>query len=185
LRLSRILDKRKDGSKGTLRVDYGEHRDPAEPIKWLWKFVDGGRTAGEIYGRALVVICAEKYASRLVVPQSQRSHPTRWGSHKDLAEKALSKLAGPHLPATLKQLERAIDRAHKDAERARVAARKNTSQATAADAAVDDIDGVEAEDLGDEDLDEDLLEDEALDVVDFGGTHAPDGNVHSDADPGL
>jgi hypothetical protein len=167
-----VTKTRKDGSKGKLRIDYGEHRDPAEAIKWLLKFVDGAKTAGELYGRTLVVICAEKYASRLVVPQSQRSRPTRWTSHKDLAEKALSKLAGPHLPATLKQLQRAIDRAHKDAERARAAARKDTSPATAAAGAVEDVDGVQAGDLGDEDLDEDLLEDEALDAVDSGGDPA-------------
>jgi hypothetical protein len=58
------------------------------------------------------VIAAEQYASRLVVPQSQRSHPTRWSSHKDHAAKALKKLAGPHLPASLKELEKAIARAH-------------------------------------------------------------------------
>jgi len=34
----------------------------------------------------------------------------RWPSHKDHARKALAKLAGPHLPATLKQLEQAIER---------------------------------------------------------------------------
>ena len=61
----------------------------------------GGAPAGELSGRGLVVIVAEQYASRLVVPASQRSHPTRWSSHKDHAAKALRKLAGPHLPASL------------------------------------------------------------------------------------
>ena len=37
-------------------------------IAWLWKFVDGAKTAGELYGRALVVIAAEQHATRLVVP---------------------------------------------------------------------------------------------------------------------
>jgi hypothetical protein len=69
-----------------------------------------------LYGRALVVIAAEQYASRLVLPQNQRSHPSNWASHKDHAAKALKKLTGPHLPASLKQLERAIDRAHQDAK---------------------------------------------------------------------
>jgi hypothetical protein len=72
----------------------------------------GAHTAGELYGRALVVIAAEQYASRLVVPTSQRSHPTGWGSHKDRARKPLTKLAGPHLPASLKQLEKAIAKTH-------------------------------------------------------------------------
>ena len=91
-------------------------------MKWLWKFVDGAKTAGELYGRALVVIAAEQYASRLVVPQSQRSHPSSWASHKDHAAKALKKLAGPHLPGSLRQLETAVKRAHEDATRAERAA---------------------------------------------------------------
>ena len=74
-----VTKTRKDGSRGRLRVDYGDHRDPQAAIAWLWKFVDGGRTAGELYGRALVVIAAEQYATRLVVPSSQRTPGTRWG----------------------------------------------------------------------------------------------------------
>ena len=104
----------KNGQRGRLRIDYGDPHKPGDAVKWLWKFVDGAKTAGELYGRALVVICAEQYASRLVVPQSQRSHPTRWSSHKDHAAKALKKLAGPHLPASLKELEKAIARAHRE-----------------------------------------------------------------------
>jgi hypothetical protein len=61
-----------------------------------------------------VVIAAEQYASRLVVASSQRAHPTQWASHKNMAAKALRKLAGPHLPASLKQLEQAIARAHRE-----------------------------------------------------------------------
>jgi hypothetical protein len=79
---------------------HGNGREPQEPVRWLWKYVDGARTAGEIYALALVVIAAEKYASGLVVPTSQRTHPTRWASHKDLAAKTLLKLARPHLPAS-------------------------------------------------------------------------------------
>jgi hypothetical protein len=29
----------KDGSRGRLRIDYGDHRDPQAAIAWLWKFV--------------------------------------------------------------------------------------------------------------------------------------------------
>ena len=72
-------------------------------IAWLWKFIDGAKTAGELYGRALVVIAAEQHATRLVVPSSQRMPATRWSSHKDIAAKALKKLAGPHVPASLTQ----------------------------------------------------------------------------------
>jgi hypothetical protein len=102
-----VTKTRKDGSRGALRIDYGDPNEPEAAVKWLWKFVDGARSAGELYGRGLVVIVAEQYASRLVVPASQRSHPTRWSSHKDHAAKALRKLAGPHLPASLAELERA------------------------------------------------------------------------------
>src|SRR5437764_10938888 len=102
----------KNGQRGRLRIDYGDAHKPGDAVKWLWTFVDGAKTAGELYGRALVVICAEQYASRLVVPQSQRSHPTRWSSHKDLAAKALTKLTTRHLPASLRQLEAAVKRAH-------------------------------------------------------------------------
>jgi len=41
-----------------------------------------------------------------------------WSSHKDHAAKALKKLAGPHLPGSLRQLETAVKRAHDDAVRA-------------------------------------------------------------------
>ena len=85
-----VTKTRKDGSKGALRIDYGNGREPQEPVRWLWKYIDGAKTAGELYGRALVVIAAEQYASRLVVPQSQRTPAIRWSSHKDLAAKALS-----------------------------------------------------------------------------------------------
>lgn len=53
---------RKDGSHGALRIDYGDPHTPEAAIAWLWKFVDGARSAGELYGRVLVVICAEQYA---------------------------------------------------------------------------------------------------------------------------
>ena len=68
---------------------------------------DGAKTAGELYGRALVVIAAEQHATRLVVPSSQRMPATRWSSHKDIAAKALNKLVGPHVPASLSKLEQA------------------------------------------------------------------------------
>jgi len=124
---------RKDGSKGALRIDYGDAREPEAAVRWLWKYLDGAKTAGEIYGRGLVVIAAEQYASRLVLPQSQRTHPTHWASHKDLAAKALAKLAAPHLPASLRQLEAAVKRAHEEHERAgqrsRAAARRASKAA--------------------------------------------------------
>jgi hypothetical protein len=112
-----------------------------------------------------VVIAAEQYASRLVVPQSQRSHPTRWSSHKDHAAKALKKLAGPHLPASLKELEKAIARAHHEHDTAvqRVQAQAQRERSVAADAAslgeeqVDVDEGADSrDDAGELDVDDEL-----------------------------
>jgi ParB/RepB/Spo0J family partition protein len=108
---------KKDGTKGALRIEYQDPKDPAGPLKWLWRYIDGAKTAGELYGRALVVIAAERYACRLVVPQAQRGGRERWSSHNDRAAKALQGLVKPHLPASLARLEKAIERAHRDALR--------------------------------------------------------------------
>jgi hypothetical protein len=43
---------------------------------------------------------------------------TRWSSHKDHATKALRKLAGPHLPASLIKLEQGVKRVHTAYEKA-------------------------------------------------------------------
>lgn len=95
-----------------MKIDYGNPKEPEAAIKWLWKYLDGASNPGELYGRALVVVAAEQYAARMVLPASQRTYRTHWGSHKDIAAKALKKLAGPHLPASLKALERAVERVH-------------------------------------------------------------------------
>jgi hypothetical protein len=34
-----VTKTRKDGSRGRLRYDYGEHRDPQAAIAWLWKYL--------------------------------------------------------------------------------------------------------------------------------------------------
>jgi hypothetical protein len=57
---------------------YGEQPYPQAALAWMWKFIDGAKSAGELYGRTLVVIAAEQYATRLVVPSSQRI-PRRGG----------------------------------------------------------------------------------------------------------
>jgi hypothetical protein len=139
-----VTKTRKDGSRGRLRYDYGEHRDPQAAIAWLWKFIDAAKTAGELYGRALVVIAAEQYATRLVVPASQRMPATRWSSHKDIAAKALRKLAGPHAPRSLTKLEQAVERAHAAYDRAERAARERQGAQAAPDVQGDDQDGAEA-----------------------------------------
>lgn len=142
-----VTKTRKDGSRGRLRIDYGDRNQPDKPIAWLLRFIDGAKTAGDLFcGRALVVITAEQYASRLVVPTSQRTHPTCWGSHKDLAAKALKKLATPHLPASLKQLQSAVQTAHREYTSTERVAETRRAQRQA------DSDGDEAQ--ASEDLDE-------------------------------
>jgi hypothetical protein len=133
-------------------------------MAWLWKFIDGAKTAGELYGRALVVIAAEQYASRLVVPSSQQHSPMRWPSHKDHARKALAKLAGPHLPMTLKQVEKAVAKVHSDQQQA---TSRRTMTACAADG-VDEHAGAESADADERDdgLDVDERRDEDLDDED-------------------
>jgi hypothetical protein len=138
-----VTKRRKDGSRGRLRIDYGDRHEPARPVEWLWKFVDGAKTAGELYGRALVVIAAEQHACRLVVPQSQRMPATHWSSHKDQAAKTLAKLVGPHVPASLKKLERAIERAHRDRYAAERAAQEQPEGGAAPDNHGDQVDDVE------------------------------------------
>ena len=78
------------------------------------------------------MIVAEQHASRLVVPSSQRMPATRWSSHKDIAAKALKKLAGPHVPASLTKLEQAVKRAHRAYDKAETAAREQHRAARAA-----------------------------------------------------
>jgi hypothetical protein len=141
----------KNGQRGAARIDYGDAHDPSAAIKWLWRYVDGAKTAGELYGRALTVIAAEQYACRLVVAQSQRGHVNHWSSHKDRAAKALAKLAKPHLPSSLTRVQAAIEQAHR-------ASWNETSQPPAdreRDAPADDeqgkavVDGLKDEDLTD------------------------------------
>jgi ParB/RepB/Spo0J family partition protein len=142
-----VTKTRKDGSRGRLRIDYGDERDPQAAVKWLWKFVDGAKSAGELYGRTLVVIAADHYALQLVVPTSQRGHPVTWSSHRHLANKTLRKLAGPHLPASLTQLERAIKRAHSAYDKA-LGGQRSTAE-TNRSAPIDAAGGEEPEDVDD------------------------------------
>jgi hypothetical protein len=34
-----VTKARKDGTRGRLRIDYGDHRNPEAAVAWLWKFV--------------------------------------------------------------------------------------------------------------------------------------------------
>lgn len=59
----------KSGKPGKTKVTYAEFDDAQA---WLWKYIEGGKTAGEIYGRTLVAFAAMRYATALVLPNSER-----------------------------------------------------------------------------------------------------------------
>ena len=69
----------KSGQPGKTKVTYGE---PEDALKWLWKFVDGAKTAGELYGRTLVVFACQHYAHQLALPTSQRRGSVLPRSHR-------------------------------------------------------------------------------------------------------
>jgi hypothetical protein len=97
----------KSGKPGKTKVTYGELDDAAA---WLWKFVDGAKSAGELYGRTMVVFAAQHYAKQLVLAASKRRHSVLPSSHGDRARKAFERVCRSALPDTHKQLERAIAR---------------------------------------------------------------------------
>ena len=95
----------KSGKSGKTKVVYG---DVDAAAKWLWRFVDGAKTAGELYGRVLVVFAAQHYASQLVLANSQRRGSVLPRSHKDIARKAFERVTKSILPASHVQLQRAL-----------------------------------------------------------------------------
>ena len=97
----------KSGQPGRTKVSYS---DPGEAVAWLWKFLDGARDAGELYGRVLVVFAAQHYASQLALPTSQRRGSALPRSRKDIARKAFERVTKPLLPASHVQLQRALER---------------------------------------------------------------------------
>jgi hypothetical protein len=70
--------------------------------------VDGAKTAGELYGRALVVFAAQHYATQLVLAASKRRGSVLPRSHTDAARKAFARVTKGVLPASHTQLQRAI-----------------------------------------------------------------------------
>ena len=111
----------------------------------------------------------------------------RWPSHKDHARKALAKLAGPHLPATLKALEKAVAKAHaeNDSRGRGASALPDAGEGTEPVEAEHDVDR-DGEDDGEVDGDLDEYElDQGDDEIHAAGAVGSDGGVYSDADPGL
>ena len=96
---------RTDGTPGAAKTVYAS---PAEAEAWLWRFLDGARTAGELYGRALCVLWAARYARQEVLRGAdQRSDLVDW-LLEERARAALDKLGRRHLPVVLRRLQQAI-----------------------------------------------------------------------------
>lgn len=93
------------------------YTEPDQAITWLWRWVDGAKTAGELYGRVLVVFAAQHHAHQTCLPQAQRRPSVLPSSHGDRAKKAFAKLTKGVLPGTHRELIRAIERATRDHER--------------------------------------------------------------------
>ncbi len=151
----------KSGAKGKTKVVYGDVDVAATS---MWKFIDGAKTAGEVYGRALVVFAAQHYASQLVLANSKRRSSVLPRSHKDTARKAFERVTKSVLPASHKALQRALE-AEARAYRTRVDEldkrdRDERAAAIAANASDDDADIQDP-------IDVDEL-DENLDVDDLG-----------------
>lgn len=104
----------KSGKPGKTKVTYD---DPEEATKWLWRFLDGARTAAELYGRALTVFACQHYAEQLVLSRSRRSSSVLPSSHEDRARKAFERLTRGLLPGSHKELQRALKRAARDQDK--------------------------------------------------------------------
>jgi hypothetical protein len=147
----------KSGQPGKTKVSYAE---PEDALKWLRKFVDGAKSAGELYGRALVVFACQHYANQIALPTSQRRGSVLPSSHRDTARKAFEKLTKTVLPASHRELARAIEReAHE--YRARIAALEQHARATDHDGGSEEPDVEPVDEFEDELEDQDLEEQQA------------------------
>jgi hypothetical protein len=101
------VPKLKSGKDGKPRVIYA---DVADAERWMWRFVDGARTAGELYGRALVVLWAAHYALDEVLAHGERRGRVVEGlfGYDDKLVTTLERLGRRHVPAQLIKLRRAI-----------------------------------------------------------------------------
>jgi ParB/RepB/Spo0J family partition protein len=133
----------KSGEPGRAKVSYGEVGDAAA---WLWKFVDGARSAGELYGRVLVVFAAQKYAHDLVLPANKRRGSVLPRSRKEAARKAFERVTKKVLPASHAELQRALDReARAYARRQRVIHSAAHPESQAAADSAEDLDSDDSE----------------------------------------
>ena len=93
----------------------GEAREELERRFWAW--FEAGKTAEQTIGRLVVALAAARYAIDEVVPASRRHWLRLPAGKDDKAAKALERLAGGHLPASLAQARKAIDAHNRDGDR--------------------------------------------------------------------
>lgn len=93
---------------GKTKISYPPENIEAA-AKWLWSFVDGAKTADELYTRGLLVFAAQHYAKQTVLPTAKRANASCTPMSKDdIARKAFERLTESVLPATLLALDKAI-----------------------------------------------------------------------------
>lgn len=44
-----VTSTNKDGWRGAVRISCGDPHKPEDTIAWMWKFIDGARSAGELF----------------------------------------------------------------------------------------------------------------------------------------
>lgn len=89
--------------------------DPDVAEEAMWKFLDGAKTAEDLFGRALVLFAMGHYAVQHAEATAKRWESPVPRSRDDLARKALEKIVGKHVPASVKKLRKAIAQAYTDA----------------------------------------------------------------------
>lgn len=139
----------KSGKPGRTKITYD---DPDEATEWLWRFVDGAKTAAQLYGRVLTVFACQHYAEQLVLARGRRSSSILPSSHEDRARKAFERLTRGVLPGSHKELQRALKRVARDHDKKieeAVAAERKTKETEAKEATDADRGGKEAEKVED------------------------------------
>lgn len=155
--------RRAGGTRGVPKITYSTLE---EATNYLRRYVDGARSAGELFGRGLVVFAAQHYACQLVLSRHARGHEVV-ASFDSRAQTAFAALTRGAEPPALRQLKRAVSRAlsefeaaagkqsrardaaHAEAEAAKEAAAAaedaNLDKADDADQLTNDVDEVDAE----------------------------------------
>ena len=101
----------KDGSRGKLRIDYGDPKQPDRRSLGCGSSSTAPRPPASYMAAHSSSSPLSSTRAGWSFPQASSSAQSAGHRTRDHAAKALQKLAGPHLPATLTQLEKAIAKA--------------------------------------------------------------------------